>query len=313
MQDTQIYNLISKEEDRQRKGVELIPSENYASTHVRTALSSALVNKYSEGYPGKRYYGGNEIIDYVESIAQNRAKELFGVEYANVQPYSGSPANLAVYLATCKPGDAVMGQALVAGGHLTHGHMVSATGIFFNSLQYGVMPDVKNGELFDYAEIRALALKHKPKLIWVGATAYPLLFKYEKFAEIAEEVGADGLLIVTPFYNKTTQNGLVAHYKHVANNGTMPIILYKVPSRTGLNLTADTCLQLSKISGVVGKFTFPSQNIVSLLTSSFTIKRSFGERPVKTPVLTATAPDSVTAPFSNPTFLVDISATYNSS
>ncbi len=190
MQDTQIYNLITKEEDRQRKGVELIPSENYASTHVRTALSSALVNKYSEGYPGKRYYGGNEIIDNVESIAQNRAKELFGVEHVNVQPYSGSPANLAVYLATCKPGDAVMGQALVAGGHLTHGHMVSATGIFFNSLQYGVMPEVKNGELFDYKEIRALALKHKPKLIWVGATAYPLLFKYEKFAEIAEEVGA---------------------------------------------------------------------------------------------------------------------------
>lgn len=190
MQDTQIYNLITKEETRQKNGVELIPSENYASTHVRTALSSALVNKYSEGYPGKRYYGGNEFIDDVESIAQNRAKELFGVEHVNVQPYSGSPANLAVYLATCKPGDAVMGQALVAGGHLTHGHMVSATGIFFNSLQYAVMPEVKNGELFDYKEIRKLALKHKPKLIWVGATAYPLLFKYEKFAEIAEEVGA---------------------------------------------------------------------------------------------------------------------------
>lgn len=190
MQDTQIYNLISKEETRQKNGVELIPSENYASTHVRTALSSALVNKYSEGYPGKRYYGGNEIIDDVESIARERAKELFGVEHVNVQPYSGSPANFAVYLATCKPGDTIMGQALVAGGHLTHGHAVSATGIFFNSVQYAVMPEVKNGELFDYEEIRKLVLEHKPKLIWVGATAYPLLFKYEKFAEIAEEVGA---------------------------------------------------------------------------------------------------------------------------
>lgn len=190
MQDTQIYNLIKKEETRQKNGVELIPSENYASQHVRTALSSALVNKYSEGYPGKRYYGGNEIIDDVESIARERAKELFGVEHVNVQPYSGSPANLAVYLATCKPGDTIMGQALVAGGHLTHGHMVSATGIFFNSVQYAVMPEVKNGELFNYKEIRALVKKHKPKLIWVGATAYPLQFHYEKFAEIASEVGA---------------------------------------------------------------------------------------------------------------------------
>ncbi len=191
MQDKQIYNLIEKEEIRQKEGVELIPSENYASTHVRTALSSALVNKYSEGYPGKRYYGGNEIIDDVEIIARERAKELFGVEHANVQPYSGSPANLAVYLATCQPRDTVMGQALVAGGHLTHGHMVSATGIFFNSVQYGVLPEVtKDGDLFDYDEIRKLVQKHKPKLIWVGATAYPLQFKYEKFAKIADEVGA---------------------------------------------------------------------------------------------------------------------------
>ncbi|CAN5238763.1 serine hydroxymethyltransferase [soil metagenome] len=190
LHDDEIYNLIAQEEQRQKSGVELIPSENYASTHVRTALSSPLVNKYSEGYPGKRYYGGNEIIDTVEKIAQERAKKLFGVESANVQPYSGSPANLAVYMATCKPGDVVMGQALVAGGHLTHGHMVSATGIFYDSHQYGVLPEVTNGDLFDYDAILALAKEHKPKLIWVGATAYPLKFKYEKFAEIAEEVGA---------------------------------------------------------------------------------------------------------------------------
>jgi glycine hydroxymethyltransferase len=189
--DLEIYNLVASEEERQKKGIELIPSENYASSHVRNVLSSPFVNKYSEGYPGKRYYGGNEYVDNVERIAQDRAKKLFGVEHVNVQPYSGSPANLAVYIATCQPGDSVMGQALVAGGHLTHGHMVSATGIFFHSFQYGVLSEVNSeGDLFDYGAIRKLALEHKPKLIWVGATAYPLKFKYEKFAEIADEVGA---------------------------------------------------------------------------------------------------------------------------
>lgn len=189
-QDKKIYTLVKEEEERQRTGIELIPSENYASAHVRAPLSSALVNKYSEGYPYKRYYGGNEVVDEVESLAQERAKKIFKVEHANVQPYSGSPANLAVYLATCQPGDVIMGQALVAGGHLTHGHMVSATGIFYKSFQYAVLPEIKDGELFDYKEIRRLAKEHKPKLIWVGATAYPLKFKYEKFAEIADEVGA---------------------------------------------------------------------------------------------------------------------------
>lgn len=188
--DEKIYNLIEREDERQKEGVELIPSENFASRHVRAALSSSLANKYSEGYPGKRYYGGNQVVDDVEQIAQERAKKLFDVPHVNVQPYSGSPANLAVYLATCTPGDAVMGQALIAGGHLTHGHNVSATGIFFDSKQYGVLPAMKNGDLFDYDEILRLAKEHKPKLIWVGATAYPLAFKYERFAEIAEEVGA---------------------------------------------------------------------------------------------------------------------------
>lgn len=189
-QDKQIYDLIEKENHRQKVGIELIPSENYASEHVRKPLSSSFVNKYSEGYPKKRYYGGNENVDEVELIAQERAKKLFGVEFVNVQPYSGSPANLAAYLATCKPGDTVMGQALIAGGHLTHGHMVSATGIFFKTVQYGVLTKPVNGDLFDYEAIRQMALEHKPKLIWVGATAYPLVIKYEKFAAIADEVGA---------------------------------------------------------------------------------------------------------------------------
>jgi len=192
MKDTQIYNLVKKEEKKQKEGIELIPSENYASEHVRKVLSSYFVNKYSEGYPKKRYYGGNENVDSVELIAIDRAKKLFGVPFVNVQPYSGSPANLAVCLATCRPGDTLMGQALIAGGHLTHGHVVSATGIYYKSVQYGLKKEgvYKNQDLFDYEEIRRLALEHKPKLIWVGATAYPLIIHFEKFAKIADEIGA---------------------------------------------------------------------------------------------------------------------------
>lgn len=192
MKDKSVSKLVKKEEKRQREGIELIPSENYASSEVRKVLSSYFVNKYSEGYPKKRYYGGNENVDDLEILCQERAKKLFNVPFVNVQPYSGSPANLAVYLATCKPGDVVMGQALVAGGHLTHGHMVSATGIFYKPFQYSLKKTnvYKNEDLFDYAEIRRLAKEHKPKLIWVGATAYPLKFNYKKFAEITDEIGA---------------------------------------------------------------------------------------------------------------------------
>ena len=192
MKDKKIEKLIKLEEKRQKEGIELIPSENYASSEVRKVLSSYFVNKYSEGYPKKRYYGGNEYVDEVEILAIERAKKLFSVPFVNVQPYSGSPANLAVYLATCQPGDVVMGQALTAGGHLTHGHNVSATGIFFKTIQYGLKKEgvYEKKDLFDYEEIRKLAKQHKPKLIWVGATAYPLKFNYKKFAEIADEVGA---------------------------------------------------------------------------------------------------------------------------
>jgi len=202
MKDKAINQLITKETKRQKEGIELIPSENYASFEVRRALSSCFVNKYSEGYPKKRYYGGNEVVDEVELLAQARAKKLFGVPFANVQPYSGSPANLAVYLATCKPNDVIMGQALVAGGHLTHGHNVSATGIFFQSIQYGLIEkskinsdligvkNQKSKDLFDYDEIMRLAKQYKPKLIWVGCTAYPLIIHFDKFAKIADAVGA---------------------------------------------------------------------------------------------------------------------------
>jgi glycine hydroxymethyltransferase len=184
--DKQIRDLIEKEAHRQKEGLEMIPSENYASEEVMMAMGSILTNKYSEGYAGKRYYGGNEYIDEIETIAKERAKKLFGVAHANVQPYSGSPANLAVYLATCAPGDTVMGLNLPDGGHLTHGWKVSATGIFYNSVSYHVGAD----GYIDMDEVERLAREHKPKLIWAGATAYMHHFDFERFAKIADEVGA---------------------------------------------------------------------------------------------------------------------------
>src|SRR3989338_5345323 len=185
--DKEIADIIKKEAIRQKTGLEMIPSENYVSPAVLEAMGSILTNKYSEGFPKKRYYGGNIIIDEIEIIAQERAKKLFGVEHVNVQPYSGSPANLAVYLATCNPGDTVMGLDLTHGGHLTHGWKVSATGIFYKSVMYHV--DEKTGEI-DFLELIRLVREHKPKLIWVGATAYVYQFPFRKFAEIAANAGA---------------------------------------------------------------------------------------------------------------------------
>ncbi len=184
--DQEISKLIDEEARRQEDGLELIPSENYTSLEVMEAMGSILTNKYSEGYPRKRYYGGNEYIDSIEELAIARAKELFGVPYANVQAYSGSPANLAVYMATCEPGDTIMGLNLPDGGHLTHGWKVSATAIFYKSVPYHVRADGR----VDLDEVKRLAEEHRPKLIWAGATAYPFLYEYEKFAEIAESIGA---------------------------------------------------------------------------------------------------------------------------
>ncbi len=185
-QDKEIAGAIHGEDKRQQEGLELIPSENYTSHAVMEAMGSILTNKYSEGYAKKRYYGGNEFIDNIELTAIERAKKLFGVPHANVQPYSGSPANLAVYLATCNPGDTIMGLNLPDGGHLTHGWKVSATAIFYKSIPYHVREDGR----VDIDEIWQLAKEHKPKLIWTGATAYPYIYEYEKFAEIADSVGA---------------------------------------------------------------------------------------------------------------------------
>lgn len=184
--DPDISKAIKGEMKRQKEGLELIPSENYVSKAVLQAMGSILTNKYSEGYPGKRYYAGNRNIDIIEDIAIDRAKKAFGVEHANVQPYSGSPANFAVYCAVCQHGDTVMGQNLPDGGHLTHGWKASMTGQLFKSIPYHVKPD---GYL-DIEEIRRLAIENKPKLIWVGATAYVREFPFEELGKIADETGA---------------------------------------------------------------------------------------------------------------------------
>lgn len=184
--DPEIYDLINEEAKRQKDGLEMIPSENYVSAAVRECNGSILTNKYSEGYPRKRYYGGNEYIDEIELIAQDRAKKLFNVPYVNVQPYSGSPANFEVYTAVCQPGDTIMGLALPDGGHLTHGWKASATAKYFNSVQYHVKEDGR----VDLDEVWKLVKKHKPKLIWTGATAYTYQYEFDKFADIADSVGA---------------------------------------------------------------------------------------------------------------------------
>ncbi|MFA6184429.1 MAG: serine hydroxymethyltransferase [Parcubacteria group bacterium] len=185
-QDPKIYNAIKNEIKRQEDGLELIPSEIAASIPVMEALGSVMTNKYSEGYPFKRYYGGQENTDIIENLAIERAKKIFGVPHVNVQPYSGSPANFAVYVATCNPGDTVLGQNLPDGGHLTHGWNASATSKFFNTILY----HVKSDGYLDLKEIQELAIKHKPKLIWVGATAYVREFPFKELAKIADSVGA---------------------------------------------------------------------------------------------------------------------------
>jgi glycine hydroxymethyltransferase len=185
--DPEIARLVEAEEKRQREKIRLIPSENYTSAAVLEASGTVLQNKYSEGYPGKRYYEGQQNIDQIEALAIARAKSLFGVDHANVQPYSGSPANLAVYLAFCQPGDTIMGMGLPAGGHLTHGWSVSITGKYFRSVAYGVRKETGR---VDLDEVRELAKKEKPKLLWCGGTAIPRTIDFAAFADIAKEVGA---------------------------------------------------------------------------------------------------------------------------
>jgi len=186
-QDPEIFEFIEREKQRQREGIELIPSENYTSGAVMEAMGSILTNKYSEGYPGKRYYGGQENIDAIENIAIDRAKKLFGAEHANVQPYSGSPANTAIYFALLNFGDTVMGLKLDHGGHITHGLPIAFSGKAYNFVQYEV--DKNTGKI-DMEAVRKMAQEHKPKMIVAGFTAYPRDIEWKKFKEIADEVGA---------------------------------------------------------------------------------------------------------------------------
>ena len=185
--DPEIHALCVAEEKRQAEKIRLIPSENYVSTAVLEASGTVLTNKYSEGYPGKRYYEGQQFVDPIETLAIERAKRLFGVDHANVQPYSGSPANLAVLLALCAPGETIMGMALPHGGHLTHGWNVSATGRLWKAVQYQVRKETGRLEMND---VRVLALEHRPKLIFCGGTAIPRTIDFPAFADIAREVGA---------------------------------------------------------------------------------------------------------------------------
>ena len=185
--DPEIARAIDDEVHRQQTTLELIASENFVSEAVLEAMGSPLTNKYAEGYPGKRYYGGCEFVDKAESLAIERAKALFGAEHANVQPHAGAQANLGTYLALMPPGSTLLGMALAHGGHLTHGHKVSHSGIIFRSVQYGLSPDTG---LLDYDQVATMAREHKPRVIVAGASAYPRFFDYAKFRAIADEVGA---------------------------------------------------------------------------------------------------------------------------
>ena len=193
MKDLKLADLLKKELERQRKGIELIPSENYVSSDVLEALGSIYTNKYSEGYPGKRYYGGQEFTDQVENIAIDRAKQLFGADHANVQPHSGAPANIAVYQAWLRPGDTVMAMALDEGGHLTHGHPVTGSAQIYNFIRYGIK-DAATGEI-DYEKMIADAAKFKPKIILAGFSGYPRDLDYAKFRQAADAAGPDCLLM----------------------------------------------------------------------------------------------------------------------
>jgi len=186
-QDPEVFAAIAGEERRQRENLELIASENYASRAVREAMACVMTNKYAEGYPGKRYYGGCEWVDVAETLALDRLKQLFGADHANVQPHAGAQANMAVFMAQLQPGDTVLGMSLAHGGHLTHGTKVSFSGKLYNAVAYGVRKDT---ELIDFDEVRAMAREHKPKLIIAGASAYPRVMEYAPFREIADEVGA---------------------------------------------------------------------------------------------------------------------------
>ena len=245
--DPEIASLIQKEEQRQLDVIRLIASENYASRAVTEAAASVLNNKYSEGYPGKRYYQGQANIDAIESLCIERIKKLFGVEHANVQPYSGSPANLAVHYAFLRPGDKTVGLGLPAGGHLTHGWKVSITGDFFSAQQYGVR---ESDHRIDLDQVAALAKEHKPKLIWCGTTAYPRTVDFAAFAQIARDVGA---ILVADIAHIS---GLVAGGAHPSPVGHADIIT-STTHKTLRGPRGGMILTTAKHAAAIDKAVFP--------------------------------------------------------
>lgn len=246
--DPEIYEVIVNELKRQEYGLELIASENFVSPAVMEAMGSVLTNKYAEGYPGKRYYGGCEWVDKAEELARERAKQLFKVKYANVQPHSGSQANMAAYLAVAEPGDVLMGMSLSHGGHLTHGANVNFSGKFFRVVQYGVDPKT---ETIDYDAVRKLALEHKPKIIVAGGSAYSRIIDFKKFREIADEVGAY-LIVDMAHFAGLVAAGLYpnpAEYAHIVTSTTHKTL--RGP-RGGLILTND-----AELYKQINKWVFP--------------------------------------------------------
>ncbi|MEE9589383.1 MAG: serine hydroxymethyltransferase, partial [Hyphomicrobiaceae bacterium] len=245
--DPEVWSAVADETERQHQGLEMIASENYTSPAVMQAAGSVLTNKYAEGYPGRRYYGGCEFVDVVEDLARNRAKELFGAEFANVQPHSGSQANTAIYLAVLEPGDTVLGLSLAHGGHLTHGMHLNISGMLYNFVSYGVRQD---DHRIDFDELAKLAREHKPKLIVAGASAYPREIPHARFAEIAADVGAK-LMVDMAHYA-----GLVAAGLH---DNPVPVADY-VTSTTHKTLRGPRgglCLAKKKYAKTINSRVFP--------------------------------------------------------
>ena len=247
--DPEVFETLKKELERQQNQIELIASENIASRAVLNAQGSVMTNKYAEGYPGKRYYGGCEFVDQAENIALERVKKLYNCKYANLQPHSGAQANQAVFLALLQPHDTILGMSLASGGHLTHGAKPNLSGKWLNPIQYGVKKDGNDKDLIDYAEVEALALEHKPKLIIAGASAYPRIINWKKFREIADKVGAY-LLVDMAHYS-----GLIAgkqypspiDHAHIVTSTTHKTLR---GARSAMILTNDEAL-IKKINSAV--------------------------------------------------------------
>ena len=247
--DPEVFETLNKELERQQNQIELIASENIASKAVLNAQGSVMTNKYAEGYPGNRYYGGCEFVDEAENIALERVKKLYNCKYANLQPHSGAQANQAVFLALLKPHDTILGMSLASGGHLTHGAKPNLSGKWFNPIQYGVKKDGNDKDLIDYEEVEALALEHKPKLIIAGASAYPRVIDWKKFRDIADKVGAyflvdmahySGLIAGNQYPNPIEHAHIVTSTTHKTLRG----------ARSAMILTNDEAL-IKKINSAV--------------------------------------------------------------